>query len=271
MLDDGLRRVMLEDAFFEHPAPWHSHAVMQALVVVEGALSIRFEGQEPWLLEPGQAMIIPADLPHMPGPGDEDRRALILALYISGEPANSLAHWLLSQPMPRRWRCNPGVLDAAVRQLAALAASPTRIDRPSLMHAVWGLFISNDLAACGVAPGQDPPPDPDAGIDKRVLYIESIMRAWMSSPYDAKGLARSTQISVSQMNRLFQHHRGVSPLRRMQAIRLDRARHYLANSTLTVQEIAERCGFINSIHFTKLFKDTFEQTPREYRRLQTPR
>lgn len=48
--------------------------------------------------------------------------------------------------------------------------------------------------------------------------------------------------------------------------RLEKAAHLLCSSHMNIQEIMNEVGFINSSHFTKIFKLKFEMTPTEYKK-----
>ena len=47
--------------------------------------------------------------------------------------------------------------------------------------------------------------------------------------------------------------------------RVDRATAMLAKTSLSVQEIAERCGFSDASYFTRIFRKLNDMTPNEYR------
>ncbi len=49
-------------------------------------------------------------------------------------------------------------------------------------------------------------------------------------------------------------------------VRLEKAAYLLVHSTMNIQEVMNEVGFINSSHFTKIFKLKFEMTPTEYKR-----
>lgn len=49
-------------------------------------------------------------------------------------------------------------------------------------------------------------------------------------------------------------------------VRLEKAAQLLISSHMNVQEIMNEVGFVNSSHFTKIFKLKFEMTPTEYKR-----
>jgi len=46
---------------------------------------------------------------------------------------------------------------------------------------------------------------------------------------------------------------------------LNRASQMLQDTDLSMAEIAQRTGFCDQSHFDNRFKDTFQQSPKEYR------
>jgi AraC-like DNA-binding protein len=59
---------------------------------------------------------------------------------------------------------------------------------------------------------------------------------------------------------------GLSPNKYIQAIRLQKAKELLENSTLSVREITEKVGFKTPDYFTRLFKKEYGKVPSDYLR-----
>jgi AraC-like DNA-binding protein len=79
-------------------------------------------------------------------------------------------------------------------------------------------------------------------------------------------LARSLGVSYTWFRRMFTQHTGLSPHQYRIQIRLGRARTLLSETTLTVKEIAYRCGFESEHYFSRLFKRKAGLAPGEWRR-----
>lgn len=58
---------------------------------------------------------------------------------------------------------------------------------------------------------------------------------------------------------------GVSFMQDVSAARTERAKEYLKSSSMTVVQIAERCGYNSDLHFIRQFKKVCGMTPTEYR------
>jgi AraC-like DNA-binding protein len=77
-------------------------------------------------------------------------------------------------------------------------------------------------------------------------------------------LAGQLNVSVSSLTRAFRQ-RSLSPMRYAYAVRLDHAGRLLADTPdLAIKEVADRCGFASAAHFSRLFKQKYGVTPREY-------
>jgi AraC family transcriptional regulator len=79
-------------------------------------------------------------------------------------------------------------------------------------------------------------------------------------------MARVLDISVSQLMVLFRRVLGQSPHRFLINLRIVRARHLLATSTMAAAEIALACGFSHQEHMIRIFRREIGLTPAAYRR-----
>ena len=101
----------------------------------------------------------------------------------------------------------------------------------------------------------------------KVLTIIELMEANLSEPLSLLEIADHVGLSRRQIERLFRQEMGRSPARYYLEIRLDRARHLLIQSSMPVVEVAVACGFVSASHFSKCYREFFDKTPREERRL----
>lgn len=82
-------------------------------------------------------------------------------------------------------------------------------------------------------------------------------------------LAELSHASESHFIRLFRRTFGCTPARHVQERRISSAAELLVHTRLTIDEIAERCGFANRYHFTRVFAQRMSQPPARFRALQT--
>jgi LacI family transcriptional regulator len=72
-------------------------------------------------------------------------------------------------------------------------------------------------------------------------------------------------ISRSTLDRWCREYLGHSAHEELHHVRLERVRQLLAESSLTLAEIARRTGFKDHEHLARLFRQTTGQTPGQYR------
>jgi len=72
-------------------------------------------------------------------------------------------------------------------------------------------------------------------------------------------------LSLRTLHRQLKQHTGLTPQRYLNRLRLIKARHLLRHTDESVTDIAYRCGFGDSNHFSTLFRREFSWSPREIR------
>lgn len=80
-------------------------------------------------------------------------------------------------------------------------------------------------------------------------------------------IAGAASVSVHRCCEIFKDNVGFSPVEYLNYYRLQVAARILATSRKSIQEIAGECGFESAAYFTKQFKNQFQHTPKEYRKL----
>lgn len=99
----------------------------------------------------------------------------------------------------------------------------------------------------------------------RIEQAIKIMRRSLRDPLSTKRIAEMIGSTVRQLNRAFQDHANGSPQEIWRDMRLQHGRWRLVNSKRTVTQIAYECGFADSSHFSRWFKEKFGETPKQYR------
>lgn len=88
-----------------------------------------------------------------------------------------------------------------------------------------------------------------------------------AGPLDFQVLARSLGVGYSSFRHRFKEQTGLSPAQFQQLIRLNQARDLLASTTLSISEVAARCGYETVSYFSRAFKEKAGRTPTDYRAL----
>lgn len=94
-----------------------------------------------------------------------------------------------------------------------------------------------------------------------IVQTVSAMRRRMNEGENLAGIAGQSGVSQRQLQRLFRRHLGMTPTQYFLKARLQRARHLLQFSTLSVTEIAIATGFASISHFTRRYSELYGRTP----------
>jgi transcriptional regulator GlxA family with amidase domain len=94
-----------------------------------------------------------------------------------------------------------------------------------------------------------------------IAHTVAAMRRRMTEGEDLDGIAGQSGVSQRQLQRLFRRHLGMTPTQYFLKARLQRARHLLQYSTLSVTEIAIATGFASISHFTRRYTELYGRTP----------
>ena len=102
--------------------------------------------------------------------------------------------------------------------------------------------------------------------DERGARIAAFLRERCSGPVGLADLAAELGLSRSRTSFAVKQLFGMSFSRKLQAERVERARHYLAGSAAPLRRVAEECGFSDEFHLSRVFKQHTGLTPSEFRK-----
>lgn len=102
----------------------------------------------------------------------------------------------------------------------------------------------------------------DSYFDQAILYIND------NYAYDinVEDVAGYVGIDRTYLYRIFMEHVGISPVRYLLKVRMERACELLAKTGLSVYEISLSTGYTDTSHFSGTFKKYFGESPTQYRR-----
>ncbi len=83
----------------------------------------------------------------------------------------------------------------------------------------------------------------------------------LEEPISPAKLAEEVGISTRQLERLFRRYLVRSPKRYYMELRLQKARHLLLQTDMSVINVALACGFTSPSHFSKCYRTHFATTP----------
>lgn len=95
--------------------------------------------------------------------------------------------------------------------------------------------------------------------------LASVLEQHLYSCRTVAELAKISGRSLSGFKREFLQQYGEAPMTWIRKKKLERAAFLLETSNENIENIAETSGFISASHFTRVFKEYYSVTPRDYR------
>ena len=103
-------------------------------------------------------------------------------------------------------------------------------------------------------------------VDRRIRRAIELMHANMERDLPLEEIAAVAYLSPFHFARLFKKLTGASPHAYLATLRTTRAQTLLAETDLSVSEVASRVGYSSPSHFTKAFRQLTGLTPRAFRK-----
>ena len=107
---------------------------------------------------------------------------------------------------------------------------------------------------------------PNVPSNSRILKAsEAIQNNWQSPP-DLESLASKCNMSVSTFQRRWNESMGITPARYALGLKLQEACRLLIETSDSISEVANACGFEDEFYFSRCFRRQFGSPPRTYRK-----
>ena len=103
--------------------------------------------------------------------------------------------------------------------------------------------------------------------DTRIRKAIFLMEQHLNGSIGIDFIAEHINVSRRQLERLFQKNFQDKPLNYYRQMRLKYGKWLLHNTDRSITEIAIDCGFADSSHFSRWFKDLFDHSPAEERKI----
>jgi len=110
-----------------------------------------------------------------------------------------------------------------------------------------------------------PPIAHDVTESSRITPALKLIESQLHRSLTVDELAAQCSLSAGQFSRRFRALVGVPPGQFLLERRVTRAAELLADSDLSIDEIADRCGFADRFHLTKVFSQRMRVPPAAYR------
>jgi len=100
---------------------------------------------------------------------------------------------------------------------------------------------------------------------ERIKIMLNYVHSFYADPIRLSDIAQSAMISESECLRCFRNMINSSPGQYLKSYRIQKACEFLLDSSYTIREIGELCGFSDESYFIKQFREEKGMTPGAYR------
>lgn len=157
-----------------------------------------------------------------------------------------------------RLTCSGG---ASTAHLAAYLVE-RHVGRAQAMKSLHIMMING--AAVGETPQPGMPLDP-ASADPLVQRVLLVMQLHLDAPMTISRIARLVGLDKRRIERHFRAVFGRSPLEVYTQMRLGQARYLIEHTRRSITSIAAECGFCDSSHLSRTFRQKYGVTPARHR------
>jgi AraC-like DNA-binding protein len=130
--------------------------------------------------------------------------------------------------------------------------------RNFLLQDLWQLYAWESNSA-----SQDKQKQP---VDPLMRQAESLLREASSASFGMKNVSGELGLSAVQFTRRFKAVYGMTPSDYVTSLRLSRARTLLAETKMTLDQIAQKCGYENGLYLSRIFSKKMNISPSQYRK-----
>lgn len=268
-----------EDDLTVETVPWHWHEEWEA-VVVESGQALVHAGNESCLLSPGEGFFLNAGVLHAVesvGPAGCLLHSVVFHPRLVGGSIDSVFWQSYVAPLLADTRCTlcllnentpwraqaAGQVEQAWQSIVEEASGYEFAVRAALSRLVALLFGHYSSAA----------KLPDAKAlrdDQRMKTMLNFLYQNYARPLQVAQIAASASLSESECLRCFRGSIGVSPIRQLRLIRIQKAAGLLVQTEEKVEDIGAACGFLDPSYFIKSFRRVKGCTPAAYRQTRKP-
>lgn len=239
----------------DHPFPTHVHDSVEIICLLGGMVDISISGDRR-RLHPGDMAIAFPSVPHSFDFVSED--AIGVAMFFLPNAISEFTDTFRTK-LPENAVLTadtvPSEMKLLVRQMHKLSAQGSS----PLMQGYVHLFLSYMFCSLELRPLSK---HMESGLAQQVLHYIS---AHFTEPLTQDSVSHALGISSIYLSHIFSQQLKVNFREYINALRIDRACSLLYDSSLSVSQIAEMCGFGNSRTFHRAFQSRCQTTPNKYR------
>jgi transcriptional regulator GlxA family with amidase domain len=102
--------------------------------------------------------------------------------------------------------------------------------------------------------------------DEDIIQVQLWLNQNFNKKIELVDLSNNFGMTIRTFNRRFKAATGKAPLRYLQELRIANGQDLLKNSNLSIAEVAEKVGYQDSNHFSRLFLKFSQMTPSAFRK-----
>ncbi|MFH5186508.1 helix-turn-helix domain-containing protein [Paenibacillus sp. TAB 01] len=145
-----------------------------------------------------------------------------------------------------------------MEQLARLRpGEPKRAQWNHFLHDLWQLYGMEQEVARQTREQQEQ--------DPLMQEAERWLRQQAFGPILLKELSARLGLSPVQLTRQFHAACGATPMDYLTSLRIQKAKALLLETDMTLEQIAEQCGYENGFYLSRMFSKTMKVSPSRYR------
>ncbi|OYW30161.1 MAG: hypothetical protein B7Z47_03950 [Chthoniobacter sp. 12-60-6] len=252
---------------------WHYHVECEITLVVKGGTE-RLVGNNISSLLPGDLVLLGSNVPHdyrnlhAAGKPPTEVEAIVVQ-FLPELPGHE--DWLMRSTMkPIRHlfqRASQGVEVTGITRLTATRMVKDMLHVHGMKRVILLLQLLDLLSNSEELKEISSPvlPQPIPGASDRVSTACEFIAAHLPEPIYVADLAAIVGLGKSAFSRLFKKSTGRTVPQYVNELRIARACLLLAETDLTVSQIAMDCGFVSPAHFQRQFREHQHCVPLVYR------
>lgn len=101
--------------------------------------------------------------------------------------------------------------------------------------------------------------------DRAIRQVLTLMHRNLSHPWTLDALGQKAGLSRSALAERFRQAMGDTPLNHLRTLRMQKAMQLLCDTRQTLEQVAQAVGYQDAFGFSKVFKRTTGQSPRQFR------
>ncbi|MCI8852236.1 MAG: helix-turn-helix domain-containing protein [Lachnospiraceae bacterium] len=98
-----------------------------------------------------------------------------------------------------------------------------------------------------------------------VDYVSLYFQNHFAQEVDLTSLAQRLGFSSAYLAKIFNKHKGCTPIKYLTDLRIQHAKQLLLNTALPIREVGEKVGYADQFHFSKAFRKAAGVSPSSFR------